>query len=107
MTGADFSFDPRALTIRAEAGPAESGLSFDDWGRKFTCDFTQPLRTPRYEPRYLARNPFFPPPPLMLEVASPATAIFRLAAVKPPPQVAARAQATNEPALAVAQVTNC
>ncbi len=57
LTGADFSFDPRTVTIRAEAGPAQSGLSFDNWGRKFTCDFMRPLRTPRYEPRYLARNP--------------------------------------------------
>ena len=106
LSSADFSFDPRGLTIHAEAGPTESGLSFDDWGRKFTCDFMQPLRAPRYELRYLARNPFFPPPPLMIEVASPATAIFRLAAVKPPPQVAMRSQATNEPAPAMAQATN-
>ena len=130
LNSADFSFDPRGLTLHAEAGPTESGLSFDDWGRKFTCDFMQPLRTPRYEPRYLARNPFFPPPPLMLEVASPATAIFRLATVlaapfvasnvssiimppvvvpaaaKPPPQVAMRSPATNAPAPATAQATN-
>jgi putative membrane-bound dehydrogenase-like protein len=130
LNSADFSFDPRELTLHAEAGPTESGLSFDDWGRKFTCDFMQPLRTPRYEPRYLARNPFFPPPPLMLEVASPATAIFRLATVlaapfvasnvssiimppvvvpaaaKPPPQLAMRSPATNAPAPATAQATN-
>lgn len=106
LNSADFSFDPRGLTLHAEAGPTESGLSFDDWGRKFTCDFMQPLRTPRYEPRYLARNPFFPPPPLMIEVASPATAIFRLATVQPPLRVAMRSQATNEPAPATAQATN-
>ena len=78
LANADFCFDPRALTICAESGPTQSGLSFDNWGRKFTCDFMRPLRTPRYEPRYLARNPFFPPPPRMLEVASPATIIFPL-----------------------------
>ena len=106
LNSADFSFDPRGLTLHAEAGPTESGLSFDDWGRKFTCDFMQPLRTPRYEPRYLARNPFFPPPPLMIEVASPATAIFRLATVQPPLRVAMRSPATNAPAPATAQATN-
>ena len=84
LTGADFSFDPRTLTICAEAGPAQSGLSFDNWGRKFTCDFMRPLRTPRYDPRYLARNPYFPPPPRMLEVASPATPVFRLAHARAP-----------------------
>ena len=44
----------------------------------------RPLRSPRYELRYLARNPFFSPPPQMLEVASPATAIFRLVSVGRP-----------------------
>ena len=38
LASADFSFDPRALTICAEAGPAQSGLCFDNRGRKFTCD---------------------------------------------------------------------
>ena len=77
LTGADFSFDPRALTIQAEAGPAESGLSFDNSGRKFTCDYMRPLRAVRSEPRYLARNPFFPAPPQMMDVANPATQVFR------------------------------
>src|ERR1035437_5981931 len=45
LTGADFCFDPRALTLWAETGPAQSGLCFDDWGRKFTCDPMRPLRS--------------------------------------------------------------
>jgi putative membrane-bound dehydrogenase-like protein len=104
LASADFSFDPRALTICAEAGPAQSGLSFDNWGRKFSCDFMRPLRMPRYEPRYLARNPFFPPPPQMLEVASPATRIFRLRTPEHPTPAVARPGATNESARAVAPV---
>ena len=106
LSSFDFSFDPRGLKLCAESGPAESGLCFDDWGRTFTCDRLRPLRTPSYELRYMARNPFFPPPPMMFEVANPATAIFRLAAGKPPPQAVARSQGTNEPAPAVAQATN-
>src|SRR5882757_9042195 len=39
----DFSFDPRALTLLPEAGSAQSGLTFDNRGRKFFCDFTHPL----------------------------------------------------------------
>jgi putative membrane-bound dehydrogenase-like protein len=105
LAGADFSFNPRALTIRAEAGPAQSGLSFDDWGREFTSDPTRPLRTPIFELRYLARNPFFPPPPNMLEVASPATPIFRLLSVAGPAPTGERSHATNELAGAVAPVT--
>jgi putative membrane-bound dehydrogenase-like protein len=106
LTGADFAFDPRALTTCAEAGPAQSGLSFDDWGRKFTCDPTRPLRSPGFEPRYLARNPFFAPPPQMFEVASPATAILRLAPVALPAAARGRSRATNELARAAPQVTN-
>lgn len=105
LTEADFSFDPRALTICAEAGPSQSGLSFDNWGREFTCDPTRPLRSPRYELRYLARNPFFSPLPQMLEVASPATAIFRLVSVGRPAAAGERSQATNELARVVPQVT--
>ena len=84
LTRADFSFDPRGLSMSADPGPAQSGLSFDNWGRKFSCDYAHPLRSPAYEPRYLARNPFFPPPPPMLDIASPATTIFRLRADAPP-----------------------
>ncbi len=105
LTGADFCFDPRALTLWAEAGPAQSGLCFDDWGRKFACDPMRPLRTPRYERRYLARNPFFVPPPQMIEVVGPATAIFRLSSV--PPAVAPHEHGleTNELARTVAQAS--
>lgn len=79
LRGSDFSFDPRALTITPEAGPAQSGLAFDDRGRKFVCDPGRPLRTPMYQRRYVARNPFFARPGEVLEVASPATPIFEFA----------------------------
>ena len=106
LASADFSFDPRALTICAEAGPAQSGLTYDNWGRKLTCDFMRPLRTPRYEPRYLTRNPFFPPPPRMLEVASPATTIVRLFKPDHPVPAITRPGTTNESPRAVAPVTS-
>jgi putative membrane-bound dehydrogenase-like protein len=106
LVRADFSFDPRALTLHAEAGPAQSGLSFDNWGRMFTCDFLRPLRSPWYEPRYFARNPFLPPPPLMLEVASPATVIFQVASTNLLPVVTAGPRSTNQPAPSVVQGTN-
>jgi putative membrane-bound dehydrogenase-like protein len=105
LTGADFCFDPRALTLWAETGPAQSGLCFDDWGRKFTCDPLRPLRLPPYERRYLARNPFFAPPPQMLEVVSPATSILRLISVQPPVAPHEGAQETNELARTLAQAS--
>jgi len=105
LADADFSFDPRALTICAETGPAQSGLSFDNWGRKFTSDPMRPLCTPTCELRYLARNLFFPPPPQMLEVVSPATAIFRLRPAGGPAPTTQRSPAANEAARAAALVT--
>jgi len=63
----DFAFDPRTLVIFLEAGPARTGMSFDNRGRKFLCDSNRPLRLAMYEPRYLARNPFSVAPPELLE----------------------------------------
>jgi putative membrane-bound dehydrogenase-like protein len=105
LTGGDFSFDPRTLTVSLEYGPAESGLTFDDRGRKFVCEPMRPLRTAMYEPRYLARNPFFPPPPERVDVASPATVVFRLVPNAPLQPVTGRPVTTNELARAEAQVT--
>jgi putative membrane-bound dehydrogenase-like protein len=108
LSAGDFSFDPRSLTMRAEPGPAESGLSFDNWGRRFMCDFTRPLRMQMFEPRYLARNPYFPRPPEMIEVASPATAVFRLTRVETPRRASAGAKsgATNGTAPTAVQMSN-
>ncbi|HCU86315.1 MAG TPA: cytochrome C, partial [Verrucomicrobiales bacterium] len=37
LGGRNFSFDPRTLELRAEDSTAQHGMSFDDYGRKFTC----------------------------------------------------------------------
>ena len=106
LKGGDFSLDPRTLTASLEAGEAQTGLTFDDRGRKFVCDPTHLLRTLMCEPRYLARNPYFPAPPEMADVASPATAIFRLVPGNPPPPANRRPATTNELPRAVAPVAN-
>jgi putative membrane-bound dehydrogenase-like protein len=77
----DFSFDPRALTLFAEVGSAQSGLTFDDRGRKFFCDSTHPLRQAIFEPGYFARNPFFPPAQDGVDSSQPLEPIFRLASI--------------------------
>jgi putative membrane-bound dehydrogenase-like protein len=106
LTGGDFAFDPRTLTVSLDAAPAQTGLTFDNWGRKFICEPTRPLRTSMYEPRYLARNPYFLAPPAMVEVASPATTIFRLVPGTPPQPANGRPAGTNEPVRTVARATN-
>jgi putative membrane-bound dehydrogenase-like protein len=77
---AEFSFDPRNHSVAANAGVRESGLCFDNWGRRFVCDGSHPLRLVMYEQRYVARNPFFAAPAPMLDAAGLATAVYPLAA---------------------------
>ena len=77
LAGKDFSFDPRTLALTTEAGSAQSGLCFDNWGRKFLCDFTRPLLSAMYDVRYFERNPYAPAPTSLIDVASPATIVFR------------------------------
>jgi len=86
--GNAFSFDPRGLTVTTDGARAQSGLTFDDQGRLLVSDFTRPLRQALFPAPYRERNPFFPPPPLMGDVLSPATAVYRPGT-----------QATNPPVL--------
>lgn len=74
----DFSFDPLTFSVRLETGPAESGLTFDSRGRKFTTDFDRPLRMPLCETRYLAPLVWFPKPPAVVDVLSPATPLWEV-----------------------------
>ena len=76
LAGFDFSFDPRSLAVFPETGPSQSGLTFDQNGRRFTCDYSCPLRLPMYAPRYAVRNPFYVEPPEMIDVASPDSSIL-------------------------------
>src|SRR5205823_8805179 len=74
----DFSFDPRTLLIRTEAGAAHTGLSFDNRGRKYVSDLARPLQAVMFPARYLARNSFFPKPPELTDVINPTDVVFRL-----------------------------
>src|SRR5262249_2124319 len=74
----DFSFDPRALTLSPQAGSAQSGLTFDNRGRKFFSNFTHPLRQAIFEPYYFSRNPYFAPAQDVVDVVSPSAPLFRL-----------------------------
>ncbi len=106
LVGSDFSFDPRSLTLLPEAGTAQSGLCFDNRGRKFLTDYTRPLRLAMAEARYFARNPFVPQPPEFMDVLSPATPIYRFVSqtvLKPAP---ASSAGTNLPPRATPQHTN-
>jgi len=78
IEGTDFSFDPRSSRLEPETGVAGSGLAFDRWGNRYTCDPDRPLRRPMYEFRHALLNPFVPWPNPMEDVLNPATPVFRL-----------------------------
>ena len=79
LAGADFSFNPRTLDLRRETGNGRSGLTFDNFGRKFVSDSSRPVRQPVLPRHYLDRNPFLDYGTTVHDVALPATAIYRAA----------------------------
>lgn len=76
----DFCFDPQTLEVFPQAGPSESGLSFDSQGRKFVSDFVRPLLVPMYDPRYTLRNPYYPKAQPLLIAADPRSPIYSFVA---------------------------
>jgi putative membrane-bound dehydrogenase-like protein len=60
--GQDFRFDPVRIRHEPVTGFGQFGLTFDAWGRRFTCtnrNHVIPIVMPN---RYAARNPFLAPP---------------------------------------------
>jgi putative membrane-bound dehydrogenase-like protein len=76
LEGADFSFDPRTLALRREAGPAESGILFDPFGRRFASEYRRPLLQVMYDPAHFLRNPGFAPAPALREVVPPSVRLW-------------------------------
>jgi putative membrane-bound dehydrogenase-like protein len=89
---ADFSFDPKTLDFRAEAGPSESGLTFDSEGRRFTCSYVRPLMVPMFDLRYTARNPYYPKPAPLVMSADPWAPLYQF---NVPARSSARTRVTN------------
>jgi putative membrane-bound dehydrogenase-like protein len=83
LNGHDFAFDPRTLGLSAEAGGANRGVSFDNAGRRFTCNATQPVRFAVCTPVEAARNPFFIWPQLTTDLAPANLTVFSQRLVVP------------------------
>ena len=79
LRGRDFSFDPRAMDLRAESGGGQFGMTFDDTGRKFVCSNSRHLMQVIYEDRIAARVTDFPLPAPALDIAAdgPQAEVFR------------------------------
>lgn len=85
LRGRDFAFDPRSLVMAAEAGGAQHGMSFDDWGRRFVCSNSDHIQLITYDDRYAARNPRLAAPGARISIAAdgPAADVFRISPVEP------------------------
>ncbi len=81
----DFWFDPRTYEFGFEAGGAQYGMSFDDYGRKFGCSNSDHLQFWVYDDRYAGRNPFFNLPAARQSIAADggAAEVFRISPDEP------------------------
>jgi putative membrane-bound dehydrogenase-like protein len=85
LRGRDFSFDPRALEMRAESGGGQHGMSFDDEGRKFVCSNSSHLQMLRYEERYASGPAASVLPRALVDIAvdGGAAPVYRLSPDEP------------------------
>jgi putative membrane-bound dehydrogenase-like protein len=85
LHGRDFAIEPRTLSIISEAGGGQHGLSFDDTGRRFTCNNSDNIRLFMYDDVYGARNPFYsmPAPLVSIAVDGPAAEVYRISPDEP------------------------
>ena len=74
ISGRDFRFDPRTLAAGAVSGNGQFGLSFDDFGNRFTCSNRNPLIHVVLADDDLARNPYLAVPAVVHDVAAPGDA---------------------------------
>jgi putative membrane-bound dehydrogenase-like protein len=81
----DFWFDPRTYEFGFEAGGAQYGMSFDDYGRKFGCSNSDHLQFWVYDDRYAGRNPYFTLPSARQSIAADggAAEVFRISPDEP------------------------
>ena len=85
LRGHDFAIEPRTMTMSVEAGGGQHGLSFDDYGRRFTCNNSDHIRLFMYEERYAARNPYYDPPSALESIAEDGAAaeVYRISLEEP------------------------
>ncbi len=69
ISGMDFRFDPLTGEAEAVSGNGQFGLTFDDYGNRFTCTNRNPLIHVVLEQRYLKQNPAVAVPSVVQDVA--------------------------------------
>ncbi len=85
LGGKDFWFDPLTHEFGLEAGGAQYGMSFDNYGRKFACSNSDHLQYWVYDERLGAANPYYtmPPPRQSIAVDGGAAEVFRISPDEP------------------------
>lgn len=85
LAARDFWFDPRTYEFGFEAGGAQYGMSFDDYGRKFGCSNSDHVQFWVYDERYNGRNPFFELPRARTSIAADggAAEVYRISPDEP------------------------
>ena len=77
--------DPRTLDFEATSGGGQHGMTINDIGDKFLCSNVYPLQRLAFDDRYIARNPFFVPPPAARDInaAGPLAELGRISPLEP------------------------
>ena len=85
LGGRDLWLDPRTFDFGLEAGGAQYGMSFDNYGRKYACSNSDHLQFFVCDDRYAERNPYFDFPRVRQSVAvdGGAAEVFRLSPDEP------------------------
>jgi putative membrane-bound dehydrogenase-like protein len=85
LGGNDFWFDPLTHAFGLEAGGAQYGMSFDDFGRKFGCSNSDHLQYWVHDRAGPSPNPHLPLPAPRRSIAKdgPAAEVFRLSPDEP------------------------
>ena len=85
LGGNDFWFDPRTHAFGLEAGGAQYGMSYDDFGRKFGCSNSDHLQYWVHDRTGPSKNPYLPMPHPRSSIAKdgPAAEVFRLSPDEP------------------------
>ncbi|MCI0421951.1 MAG: c-type cytochrome [Acidobacteria bacterium] len=81
VRGADFRFRPDRGIAEAASGPAQFGLTFDDWGNRFITQNTVHLRHVVLPMQYLIKTPFLEIPAMAQDISDhgrPSAPIFPL-----------------------------
>jgi putative membrane-bound dehydrogenase-like protein len=78
-------FDPRTRTFETSGGGGQHGMAFDDWGRLFACDNSEPIIQIAFDDRYLRRNPWMSSPTATRSLAPDGkfTKLTRISPVEP------------------------